>query len=74
MTHPYATEAETIITSPRTASLSAGAHDVATSGRVTDVLHEKRVIKRLLNEYHLKLITHSTSQRLLSKPHTQGRN
>jgi hypothetical protein len=67
MIHPYAIVAETTITPPRTALLNAGAHNVVTSGRVTDVLQEKCAIKQLLNEYHLKLITHSTSQRLLRK-------
>jgi hypothetical protein len=67
MTQPYTTVAETKITSLRTASLNAGAHNVATSGGVTDVLHENCAIKQLLNEYHLKLITHSTEQRLLRK-------
>ena len=67
MIHSYATLAEITVTSPRTALLNARAHDVVTSGRVTDVLHEKCAIKQLLNEYHLKLISHSTSQFLLRK-------
>jgi len=50
MIHPYTAVAETSFTSTRTAILNAGAHNIATSDSVTDVLHEKCAIKQLLNE------------------------